>query len=145
MDQALIAQLRSESRSSGGGGYIRLDEPGEWFAGFVAGFQTVTTDYGPTEELILRSVTCNDEELAGDVTFRLSRSVLSRELGSDSEEPPSEGWMVFVTYRGQRQGKSGRSYHAYDINKKPGIADTPKKLKAVKPDVGAVDDSDIPF
>jgi hypothetical protein len=130
MDQALIAQLRGEARASSGGGYIRLDEPGDWFAGYVDGHQTVSTEYGPTEELILHDVTLNDEEIDGQLTFRLSRSVLSRELGSDAEKAPSEGWLVFVTYRGQRQGKSGRAYHAYDINKKKGAPeDAPKPKK----------------
>jgi hypothetical protein len=151
MDADTIATLRAQARSTGGS-FIKLDEPGEWFAGTVAGFQTVTTDYGDAEELILTDVTINGDPADGERTFRLSRWVLRAELGKDAEkDAPDTGWSVYVVYRGQRTSKGGKAYHAYDIAKKaPASEDAVTAAKAAlqqfdaQPVAGA-GDADIPF
>lgn len=120
MDADTIAALRAQAKGSGGD-WIGLTEVGDWFAGTVAdpAHQTVTTDFGDTEELLVENVTINDVPQGdGTLTFRLSRSVLKAELGSDADDPPSTGWSVYVIYRGPRRGQSGREYHNYDIAKK---------------------------
>jgi len=120
MDADTIAALRAQAKGSGGD-WIGLTEVGDWFAGTVAdpAHQTVTTDFGDTEELLVENVTINDVPQGdGTLTFRLSRSVLKAELGSAADDPPSTGWSVYVIYRGPRRGQSGREYHNYDIAKK---------------------------
>jgi len=147
MDADAIAALRAQARSTGGD-WIGLQEVGDWFAGTVAdpSHQTVTTDFGDTEELLVENVTINDVPQGdGTLTFRLSRSVLRAELGSDADQAPGPGWSVYVVYRGPRRGQSGREYHNYDIAKKgpelEAVAATAKaKSKAKK-----AGDDEIPF
>ena len=147
MDADAIAALRAQAKGSGGD-WIGLSEVGDWFAGTVAdpSHQTVTTDFGDTEELLVENVTINDVPQGdGTLTFRLSRSVLRAELGSDAEQAPGPGWSVYVVYRGPRRGQSGREYHNYDIAKKgpelEAVAATAKaKSKAKK-----AGDDEIPF
>lgn len=119
MDADAIAALRAQAKGSGGD-WIGLSEVGDWFAGTVTdpAHQTITTDYGDTEELLLEGVTINDAPQGGTLTFRLSRKVLRDELGSDAEEPPGPGWSVYVVYRGAKRSQNGREYHNYDIAKK---------------------------
>jgi hypothetical protein len=147
MDADAIATLRAQAKSSGGS-WIGLQEVGDWFAGTVAdpSHQTIETEYGETEELIVESVTLNDvPQGEGALTFRLSRSVLRAELGSDSDDAPGAGTKVYVVYRGPRRGQSGREYHNYDIAKQaPGVEGAVKvaKAQAAKASGG---DEDIPF
>ena len=148
MDADAIAALRAQAKSSGGD-WIGLSEVGDWFAGTVAdpSHQTITTDYGDTEELLVENVTINDVHQGdGPLTFRLSRKVLKDELGSDADDAPGSGWSVYVVYRGARRSANGREYHNYDVAKKgpelEAVAATAKaKAKPKKSD----QDSDIPF
>lgn len=146
MDADAIALLRAQAKGTGGD-WIGLQEVGDWFAGTVAdpAHQTVTTDYGDTEELLVENVTINDVPQGdGTLTFRLSRSVLRAELGSDADEAPGPGWSVYVVYRGPRRGQSGREYHNYDIAKKgPELEAVAKTAKAKSKK--AADGDDIPF
>lgn len=144
MNADQIAVLRAKARRASGD-FIALNQPGDWFAGHVVGHQTVYTQFGEVEELIVRNATVNGEQRPGDTTFRLSRSVLQRELGSDAEEPPKSGDAVFVEYLGTRTGKSGRSYHAYGVSKEPGDLPAPSGVAATGAQGVAPDDSDIPF
>lgn len=149
MDADAIATLRAQAKSSGGS-WIGLQEVGDWFAGTVAdpSHQTIETEYGETEELIVESVTLNDvPQGEGALTFRLSRSVLRAELGSDSDDAPGAGTKVYVVYRGPRRGQSGREYHNYDIAKADAdleaVQATAKKKSTAK--AAKADDADIPF
>lgn len=149
MNADQIAALRAAARSTGGN-FIRLDDPGDWFAGTVVGHQTVTTDFGDTQELILSNVTQNDVPQDGTLTFRLSRSVLRAELASDADkDTPGPGWSVYVVYRGQRSSKAGRQYHAYEIAKQPPASDADiAAAVAAAASLGATpvsDDEPIPF
>lgn len=148
MDADAIALLRAQAKSTGGD-WIGLQEVGDWFAGTVAdpSHQTVTTDFGDTEELLVENVTINDVPQGdGTLTFRLSRSVLRAELGSDADDAPGPGWSVYVVYRGPRRGQSGREYHNYDIAKKgrelEAVAATAKAKSKPK---AKADGDDIPF
>jgi hypothetical protein len=149
MDADTIALLKQQARSTGGD-WIGLQEIGDWFAGTVAdpAHQTVTTDFGDTEELLVENVTINDVPQGdGTLTFRLSRSVLRAELGSDADNPPGPGTKVYVVYRGPRRGQSGREYHNYDIAKADAdleaVQATAKKKSTAK--AAKADDADIPF
>ena len=78
MDADQIAALRAQAKSTGGD-WISLTEVGDWFAGTVAdpSHQTITTEYGETEELLVEGVTINDQEQGeGVMTLRLSRHKL---------------------------------------------------------------------
>lgn len=149
MDADTIATLRAQAKSSGGD-WIGLQEVGDWFAATVAdpSHQTVTTDFGDTEELVVENVTINDVPQGdGTMTFRLSRSVLRAELGSDADKDvPGPGWSVYVVYRGQRRGASGREYHNYDVAKQaPDLGDVAKATKVKPKKAAASGDPDIPF
>ena len=150
MDADQIAVLRAQAQQNGGD-WIGLREPGEWFAGTVAdpAHQTVETPFGESEELLVVDPTINDVQNEGTMTFRLSRSVLQRELGSEAEKDvPGPGWSVYVVYKGTRMSKAGREFHAYEIAKS---APTPEGVAAVakaKSKGGAAKvggDADIPF
>lgn len=148
MDADAIALLRAQAKSTGGD-WIGLQEVGDWFAGTVAdpSHQTVTTDFGDTEELLVENVTINDVPQGdGTLTFRLSRSVLRAELGSDADDAPGPGWSVYVVYRGPRRGQSGREYHNYDIAKKgPELEAVAATAKAKSKPKAKADGDDIPF
>ena len=151
MDADTIAALKAQAKSTGGD-WIGLSEVGDWFAGTVAdpAHQTVTTDFGDTEELLVENVTINDVPQGdGVLTFRLSRSVLRAELGSDADDAPGPGTKVYVVYRGPRRGQSGREYHNYDIAKAgadlAAAQATAKKKSAPKGGAKAGGDEDIPF
>jgi hypothetical protein len=147
MDADAIATLRAQAKSSGGD-WISLQEVGDWFAGTVAdpAHQTITTDFGDTEELLVENVTINDVPQGdGTLTFRLSRSVLKAELASDADEAPGAGWSVYVVYRGPRRGQSGREYHNYDIAKKAPDLEAVAKVAKTKSKKAAEGDDEIPF
>jgi hypothetical protein len=148
MDADAIAALRAQATNDSGD-WIGLPNVGDWFAGRVAdpSHQTVTTDFGETEELLVEDVTINDQEQAGTMTFRLSRSVLQRELGSDAEEVPGPGWAVLVTYKGLKRGQSGREYHSYSVRKAaPDLEAVAATAKAKsKPKAKADGGDEIPF
>lgn len=147
MDADAIAALRAQAKGSGGD-WIGLSEVGDWFAGTVAdpAHQTVTTDFGDTEELLVENVTINDVPQGdGTLTFRLSRSVLKAELGSDADDAPSPGWSVYVIYRGPRRGQSGREYHNYDIAKAAPELEAVAKVAKGKAKKAAEGDDEIPF
>jgi hypothetical protein len=147
MDADTIATLRAQARSVGGGDWIGLQEVGDWFAGTVAdpAHHVVETPYGEAEELLVESVTLNDQPQGdGVLTFRLSNYVLKQELGSDADDAPCPGTGVYVVYRGVRtSGKSGRQYKAFDIAKQPPGLDEAKKVAKKK--AAKADDADIPF
>lgn len=144
MDADTIATLRAQAKSSGGD-WIGLSEVGDWFAGTVAdpAHQTITTEYGDTEELLVENVTVNDAPQGGTLTFRLSRKVLRDELGSDADEAPGPGWSVYVVYRGAKRSQNGREYHNYDIAKK--APDLEAVAKTAKTKAAAKTDDEIPF
>lgn len=145
MDADAIALLRAQAKSSGGD-WIGLQEVGDWFAGTVAdpAHQTVTTDFGETEELLVENVTINDvPQGEGTLTFRLSRKVLKDELASDADDAPGPGTKVYVVYRGARRSQNGREYHNYDVAKQSPDLDGVKKVAKKK--AAAKTDDDIPF
>ena len=150
MDADTIALLKQQAKSTGGD-WIGLSEVGDWFAGTVAdpAHQTITTEYGETEELLVENVTINDVPQGdGVLTFRLSRSVLRAELGSDADKAPGPGTKVYVVYRGPRRGQSGREYHNYDIAKADADLEAVQATAKKKTDKGgakAGGDEDIPF
>jgi len=147
MDADAIAALRAQAKGSGGD-WIGLSEVGDWFAGTVAdpAHQTITTDYGDTEELLVENVTINDVPQGdGTLTFRLSRSVLKAELGSDADEAPGPGWSVYVVYRGARRSANGREYHNYDVAKQAPELEAVAKVAKTKAKKAAAGDEDIPF
>ena len=147
MNADAIAALRAQARRSGGD-WIGLNEVGDWFAGVVSdpAHQTVTTDFGDTEELLVENVSINDvQQGEGTLTFRLSRSVLKAELGSDANEAPGSGWSVYVVYRGQRRGQSGREYHAYDVAKRGPELTAVAKVGKGKAERAVEGDDEIPF
>ena len=148
MDADQIAVLRAQAQQNGGD-WIGLREPGDWFAGTVAdpAHQTVETPFGESEELLVVDPTINDVPNDGTMTFRLSRSVLQRELGTEAEKDvPGPGWSVYVVYKGTRTSKAGREFHAYEIAKSAptpeGVAAVAKAKTAKKKPAG---DEDIPF
>ena len=148
MDADAIALLRAQAKSSGGD-WIGLQEVGDWFAGTVAdpSHQTVTTDFGDTEELLVEGVTINDVPQGdGTLTFRLSRKVLKDELGSDADDAPGPGWSVYVVYRGARRSANGREYHNYDVAKKgPELEAVAAVAKSKAKPKAKADGDDIPF
>jgi len=147
MDADAIAALRAQAKGSGGD-WIGLSEVGDWFAGTVAdpAHQTITTDYGDTEELLVENVTINDVPQGdGTLTFRLSRKVLKDELGSDADEAPGPGWSVYVVYRGARRSANGREYHNYDVAKQAPELEAVAKVAKTKAKKAAAGDEDIPF
>jgi len=149
MDADQIAALRAQAKSTGGD-WIGLTEVGDWFAGTVAdpSHHTITTEYGETEELLVKGVTINDQEQGeGVMTLRLSRHKLRVDLGTEAENPPAPGWSVFVTYTGLKTSKNGRDYHNYDIAKNPpnDAEVVTKKAMAKLAEVAATADEDIPF
>jgi len=147
MDADAIAALRARAKGSGGD-WIGLSEVGDWFAGTVAdpAHQTITTDYGDTEELLVENVTINDVPQGdGTLTFRLSRKVLKDELGSDADEAPGPGWSVYVVYRGARRSANGREYHNYDVAKQAPELEAVAKVAKTKAKKAAAGDEDIPF
>lgn len=146
MDADAIAALRAQAKDAAGD-WIGLPNVGDWFAGQVAdpSHQTVTTDFGDTEELLVEDVTINDQEQAGVMTFRLSRSVLQRELGSDAEEAPGPGWQVLVTYKGLKRGQSGREYHSYSVQKAAPELEAVAKVAKKKSGAAKAGSDDIPF
>jgi hypothetical protein len=148
MDADAIAALRAQAQQNGGD-WIGLREPGDWFAGRIdnPAHQTVTTEYGETEELLVVNPTINGAAHEGTLTLRLSRSVLQKELGSEADKDvPGPGWSVFVTYKGTRRGQSGREYHAYDIAKKaPDLEAVGAVAKGKTKAKAKADPDDIPF
>ena len=149
MDADQIAALRAQAKSTGGD-WISLTEVGDWFAGTVAdpSHQTVKTEYGETEELLVEGVTINDQEQGeGVMTLRLSRHKLRVDLGTLAENTPGPGWSVFVTYTGLKTSKNGRDYHNYNIAANPpdDAQVVTKKAMAKLAEVGATADADIPF
>jgi hypothetical protein len=148
MDADAIALLRAQARQTSGD-WIGLQEPGDWFAGTVGdpAHQTVETPFGESEELLVVNPTINGNENEGTMTFRLSRSVLQRELGTGAEKDvPEPGWSVFVSYKGTRTSKAGREFHAYEVAKSaPSLESAQTVAKAKAPKKKADGDEDIPF
>lgn len=144
-----IAMMRTEIKKTGD--WISLNDPGDWFAGIVIGRQTVPVSFEPftAEELIIGDVTINDSPCTDPMTFRLSRSVLKKELGSDADAPVvEEGWSIYVQYDGIPAGKR---WHKYSVVKKAPVdkkaaAKTVEALKAAfNAEIETADDTDIPF
>jgi len=117
-DEQLEA-MRAEARSSGGGGtFVILDEPGEFLAGTVTGLFDEVTSFGEVEEVGLVDVRTKFGALDGERRLRLSRSVLKRELGSESEDGPVKaGQSIYVEYHGEAMSKAGRQFHRYTVKR----------------------------
>jgi hypothetical protein len=102
----ILGALRAEAQSSGGGNWIRLDEKGDWVIGVVKERFIDEAPFGEVEALILTRVRAHDGDRDPDqeITFRLSHSVLRRELGSEAEDGGAKpGMIVFIEAKG-RQG-----------------------------------------
>lgn len=117
-DEQLEA-MRAEARASGGGGtFVILDEPGEFLAGTVTGLFEEVTSFGDVEEVGLTDVRTKYGTLDGERRLRLSRSVLKRELGSESESGPVKaGQSIYVEYHGEAMSKAGRQFHRYTVKR----------------------------
>ena len=132
----ILGALRAEAQSSGGGNWIRLDEKGDWAIGVVKERFIDEAPFGEVEALILTQVRAYDGDRDPDqeITFRLSRSVLRRELGSEAEDGGAKpGMIVFIEATGERMSKAGKGYYNYSVRKS-----TPKDAaKSAKDNAGA--------
>lgn len=156
ISDAQLEAMRAQAKSSGGGGtYVILDEPGEFVAATVVGMEKEQTSFGEVEELVLTDVRTKYGNMDGERRFRLSRSVLQRELGSESEDGPVEaGKMIYVEYHGEATSKQGRQFHRYSVMRmdadtvnKPSVSDVKKVTETLSKEFGGeeVNDKDIPF
>jgi hypothetical protein len=132
----ILGALRAEAQSAGGGNWIRLDEKGDWAIGVVKERFIDEAPFGEVEALILTQVRAHDGDRDPDqeITFRLSRSVLRRELGSEADDGGAKpGMIVFIEANGERMSKAGKAYFAYSVKKS-----TPKDAqKSAKDNAGA--------
>lgn len=113
--QAMQAEARA---SSGGGTYVILDDEGDFVAGTVTGIFIEETSFGEVEEVGLTDIRTKYGALDGERRLRLSRSVLKRELGSESESGAvKEGQAVYVEYHGEATSKQGRQFHRYTVKR----------------------------
>lgn len=133
----ILAGLRAEAQASGGAvSFVRLEEEGDWCSGVVKERITEEAPFGEVETLVLTNVRTHegDRDPDAEVTFRLSRSVLRRELGAEAEDGgATPGMLIFVECNGQRTSKNGKAYFAYAIKK----ADAKAAAKAAKDNKGA--------
>lgn len=116
----ILAGLRAEAQSSGGGNWVRLDEKGDWMIGVVKEVIEDEAPFGIVEALVLTGVRTHegDRDPDQEIVFRLSRSVLRKELGSEAEDGGAKpGMIVFVEANGERASKNGKSYFSYGIKK----------------------------
>ena len=130
----VLAGLRAEAQASGGGNWIRLDEKGDWCIGVVKNVFVDEAPFGEVEALTLTNVRAHDGDRDPDqeIVFRLSRSVLRKELGTDAEDGGAKpGMIVFIEANGERMSKAGKSYFSYSV-KKTSPADADKAAKAHK-------------
>ena len=113
--QAMQAEARA---SSGGGTYVILDDEGDFVAGTVTGIFIEETSFGEVEEVGLTDIRTKYGALDGERRLRLSRSVLKRELGSESESGPVKaGQAIYVEYHGEATSKQGRQFHRYTVKR----------------------------
>ncbi len=151
ISDAMLEQMKSAAKSSGGGGtYVILDEPGEFAAGTVVEIVTEETSYGEVEELVLKDVRTKYGNMDGERRLRLSRSVLKRELGSEAESGPAKaGQVIYVEYHGEATSKQGRQFHRYSVMKMDADAakaDADKATETLTKEFDAtVEKDDIPF
>lgn len=133
----ILAGLRAEAKAAGGGAsFIRCDEEGDWCSGVVKESIIEEAPFGEVETLVLTNVRTHegDRDPSAEVTFRLSRSVLRRELGSEAEDGGvSAGELIFVECNGQRTGKNGKAYYSYSVKR----ADAKGAAKAAKDNKGS--------
>lgn len=154
----VLAGLRASAKSSGGGGsWVRLAEKGEWLSGAVVDRSIEEAPFGEVETLHLKNVRTHDEDRDPDETieFRLSSTVLRRELGEEAEDGGAKpGMLVFVECTGERMSKAGRAYLAFNCVKmqpkdaakaaKENAGAAPPKRKAadvLKEEFGAVEEA----
>ncbi len=147
-----LAAMQAEARAvSGGGTFVILDEPGEFVAGTVTGLHEEVTSFGEVEELSLVNIRTKYGAMDGERRLRLSRSVLKRELGSESENGPVKpGQSIYVEYHGEATSKQGRQFHRYSVKRfdavPEGEASSAVSVDAVKEKVkAAFDAEEIPF
>lgn len=149
ISDAMLQQMKSAAKSSGGGGtYVILDEVGEFAAGTVVGIVTEETSYGEVEELVLKDVRTKYGNVDGERRLRLSRSVLKRELGSEAEDGPAKpGQVIYVEYHGEATSKQGRQFHRYSVMKMDADAQAETAKETLAKEFGGteVKDEDIPF
>ncbi len=130
----MLAGLRAEAKASGGGNWVILDEKGDWLIGVVKERIEDEAPFGVVEALVLTGVRTHegDRDPDQEITFRLSRSIPRRELGSEAEDGGAQpGMIVFIEALGQRMSKAGKSYYDYDIKKsKPKDAEKIAKAHA---------------
>lgn len=132
-----LAAMQAEARASGGGGtFVILDEPGDFVAAKVTGLHHEVAVFGEVEELSLEDIRTRYGNLDGERRFRLSRSVLKRELGSEAEAGPVKpGQSIYVEYHGEATSKQGRQFHRYTVKRFDAIPEA-----AAAPDVDSVKD-----
>jgi len=167
MSDKELAALRAEAASSGSGSFIRLDNKGEWASGTVVRREIDTAPFGEVEQLILIGVRTHegDRDPTAEISFRLSRSVLKREYGSDAEDGGAvAGMFIYCEAQGEAMSKNGKPYFKYDCIKKnkKDLAESVKAhpdavapvqvphdieaAKAALASLGATDDDgDLPF
>lgn len=122
-----LAAMQTEARaSSGGGTYVILDEVGDFAAGTVTGIFEEETSFGEVEEVGLVDIRTRYGSLDGERRLRLSRSVLKRELGSESENGAvSAGQSIYVEYHGEATSKQGRQFHRYTVKRFDALPSAP--------------------
>lgn len=145
-----LAAMQAEARSnSGGGTFVILDEPGDFVAATVTGLHEEVTSFGEVEELSLDNIRTKYGPMDGERRFRLSRSVLKRELGSESENGPVKaGQSIYVEYHGEATSKQGRQFHRYSVKRFDSVpeGEPTSALDSVKDKIKAeFDGEDIPF
>lgn len=145
-----LAAMQAEARASGGGGtFVILDEPGDFVAARVTGLHEEVAVFGEVEELSLDNIRTKYGALEGERRFRLSRSVLKRELGSEAENGPVKaGQSIYVEYHGEATSKQGRQFHRYTVKRFDALpeAEAAPSIESVKDKIKAeFDAEDIPF
>ena len=131
----VLAALRAEASSKGGGDWVRLREKGEWLSGVVISRSVEEAPFGEVQTLVLKGVRTHEEDYDPDreIDFRLASTVLERELGDGAEDGGAKpGMLIFVECLGDRASKAGRSYLGFKCVKMDPKAADKKAKEAAK-------------
>ena len=147
-----FADLQAEAREAGAGADVLLmrPSPGDWAAGVVVGWEQREAPFGIVEVLVLAGVRTHAEQQPQDGTRRLDldAAVLKRELGTEAENAPKAGSLVYVEAQGDRVSGKGTRYRGFTVRKSD---PTPASLAVVEAarandhDPAPAGGSDIPF
>lgn len=134
----ILAGLKSEAKSSGGGNWVRLQEKEDWLSGVVISRSIEEAPFGEVETLLLKGVRTHegDRDADDEVEFRLASTVLRRELGEEAEDGGAKpGMIIFVECTGERMSKAGRAYLGFKCVKvdPKGADKLAKENKGAKP------------